>query len=251
MMSILKRARPLLLAAFGLGAAGVHADVAQVRFDRAAGASIASIDVLEVVQQQRLMVLPRTTHVDGAPPARGTTPAFANPIPVQAALDNGTAALGEGFTRRGSSLGNEFGRQLVSALQAKGYDAKLLRGQKPHQNVPGRGQSMAGVNSQADAVLYVVLRFAGYKDDAASGGLVPMAGVDAYLFDKSGRLLYRQVFNQGFRLLPGAEVEQVPVGNSPKFANRAALVSGAENAAHGLVQVLQPVAARIADQLAK
>ncbi len=253
MVSTIKRTGAALVMVLGLAcAAGARADTARVPFDRVAGAAIGTIDVLEVVQQQRLMVLPRATHVNGAPPARGITPAFANPNPVHRLLDDGGAALGEGFTRRGSSLGAEFGRQVVSALQAKGYNAQLLRGQKPNQAVAGSRQGMAGVNSSADAVLYVVLRFAGYKDDAASNGLAPMAGVDAYLFNaRTGALLYRQVFNQGAGLLNAPDVEQVPAGNSPRFANRAALLSNADNAAGGLVQVLQPVAQRIAEQLAK
>jgi hypothetical protein len=248
----LKRVGSALIMVGGIaGAAAAHADLHRVAFDRAAAANIASIDVLEVNQQQPLMLLPSATHFEGAPPANSNKPTTGNPRASQDSLAAGTASLNGGFARGNTTLPAEFGRQLVSALQSDGYNVKLLRGQQPTEKSIGAHQTIAGVTSGADAVLYVVLRFAGYKDDAASG-LVPMAGVDAYLFNaKSGKLLYRQVFNAGYKLVNGPDVEFPSIPSTLKFSNRAALMSNGQGAANGLAQALQPVAARIAEQLAK
>lgn len=237
-------------------AASAHANTRKTGFERGAAASITSIDVLEVVQQQPLMVLPRTAHLEGAPipPAKAdaVTPTVGNPRAMHENLQQGTTKLNEGFARQNSSLSTEFRKQLVDALRAAGYDAKALNGQQPSEKSIGHRQTIAGVKSNADAVLYVVVRFAGYKDDAASGGLVPMVGADAYLFgNKDGKLLYRQVFNAGYKLVKDDDVEYPALPAQNKFSNRAALMSNAEAGARGLVQALQPVASRIAQQLGK
>jgi len=248
----LKRAGSVLIMVGGIvGAAAAHADLHKVPFDRTAAANIVSIDVLEVNQQQPLMLLPSTTHFDGAPPENAGKPTTGSP---RASLDNlaaGTASLNNGFAHGNTTLSAEFGRQLLSALQSDGYSVKLLRGQQPTEQSIGAHQTIAGVTSSADAVLYVVLRFAGYKDDGVSG-LVAMAGVDAYLFNaKSGKLLYRQVFDAGYKLVNGQDVEYPSIPSTLKFSSRAAVMSNGEGAANGLVQALQPVAARIGEQLAK
>jgi hypothetical protein len=244
----------LVVVAIGFGAAA-HADMRKVSFERSAATPIERIDVLEVVQQQALMVLPRSTHFEGAPPVKrgSVTPAIGNSVPAaQQGLLQASSKLQERFARQDSSLGAQFTRQLVDALRAAGYDAKVLRGQHPQRNSIGRRQTMDGVTSKADAVLYVVLRFAGYQDDAAAGGLVPMAGVDAYLFDaKDSRLLYRQVFNAGYKLLKDEDVEYPALPEQGKLQGKAALMSDADAAARGLVQALHPVASRIAQQLGR
>jgi hypothetical protein len=243
-------AHVVALACLAGGMSAAHADLRRVGFDRAAGAAISTIDVLEAVQQQPLVLLPQTTHREGPPPARGTMPAVGNSAPTQRAISSAGVGLVEAFQRRNSSLPSEFTRQLASALQSRGYDARVLRGQQPRSLGIGEGVDISGVTSNADAVLYSVLRFAGYREDAAAGGVVPMVGVDAYLFDrKTGKLLYRQVFNQGYRLVSHPEVESLPIPGQAKFANRTTLLANADGAADGLVQAMQPVALRIADQL--
>lgn len=245
-------ARALLLVCGLACAAGAQANMRKLAFERGAAASIRSIDVLDVVQQQPLVVMPRQTHWGGPPPAtQGVTGVYANPAPSLQALQSASAKLGDGFARRGNSLPVEFGKQLVDALRAAGFDARALHNQQPRGNSIGARQKIDGVNSQSDAVLYTVLRFAGYKDDAAAGGIVPATGVDVYLFARDGKLLYRQVFNQGFRLLNDPDVESLPVPAMAKFSSPASLNSASENAARGLVEALQPVANRIAQQLAQ
>ena len=110
----------------------------------------------------------------------------------------------------------------------------------------------ADIQTNADAILYVVVRFAGYKDDPSSAALIPMVGIDAYLFNtKNKKIVYRQVFNQGYKLIKNPEVESLPVEKESRFGTKDVLFSKIDNALDGLVQATQPVALRIAEQLAK
>jgi hypothetical protein len=247
-----KRSTLTVLALLWLGCAGMaQAQFSKKAFDAAGNSGIKSIDVLEVVQHQGLMVLSQSAQAPGVAPGAGAQ-TVANGIAAQEALVQGEEKLGDGFKRRNTSLSSEFTNQLVSALQAKNYEVKVLRDQKPKKNSAGTDMDMAGVNSSADAVLYVVLRFAGYKEEAGPAGLLPMVGVDAYLFSaKDNKLVYRQVFNQGARLIGGADVESLPSGPQVKFSNRNALLASIDSAVDGLVQSTKPVALRIAEQLAK
>jgi hypothetical protein len=248
----------VLVLAGALALSGVaQANMSKLAFDRANAQGIQTIDVLDVVQLQPLVVMPRQTSVKGTPPVRsasatGAMGATANPAPTLRALNDSAAKVNAAFQRSGNSLPLVFGKQLVDALRSAGYDAKVLHDQQPNRSSIGARQKIDGVKSQSDAVLYVVLRFAGYKDDAASGGVVPTVGVDAYLFNaKDGTLLYRQVFDQGFGLVKGPDVESLPVPGLAKFASNAALGANGDGAARGLVDALQPVAARIAQQLGR
>jgi hypothetical protein len=229
-----------------------QAQFSKIGFDPAANAGIKKIDVLEVVQQQRLIVLPRSSHGDGPAPKTAEAKAIANAKAEQDAITASAGKFEEGFKHRNSSLSSELARQLVGALQGTGYDAKVLNGQQPKKSNAGRGLDYTGINTDADAILHVVVRFAGYKDDPASSGLIPMVGIDASLFNvKDKKIVYRQVFNQGYPLIKNAEVESLPLGQEIKFATRDALLSKIDNAVDGLVQATQPVASRIAQQLAK
>lgn len=224
-------------------AQGLH--LGKKTFDGGAG-TIRSIDVAEVVQQQSLMVLPPAASPTPVRPGPGAT---ASPVAEQARLREASGTLEDAFKRKNTSLSKEFTRQLVAALKARNVDARVVQGQKPRKDAVGTRMELGPLDSTADAVLYTVLRFAGYKEDAA--GMVPMVGVDAYLFDKSGKLIYRQVFNQGYALVKGPDVASLPVAVQAKFANRSALGAGADAAADGLVQLAAPVAARIAEDITK
>jgi hypothetical protein len=247
--------KQIILSAFlflWLGCAGMaQAQFDQIRFDATANSSIKKIDVLEVVQQQRLMLLAQEFHIKGAP-SKGAQSAIGNVKADQDAMMAASEKLKQGFARRNGSLSSEFAKQLVSAIQAKGYDVKTLNGKQPKANSIGLGMDYTNIQTNADAILHVVIRFAGYKDDPSSSGLIPMVGIDAYLFNtKEKKIVYRQVFNQGYKLINSSEVEYLPLGQEIKFPNKDAFFLKIDSAVDGLVQATQPVALRIADQLTR
>ncbi len=168
-----------------------------------------------------------------------------------AATAEASLKLKSGVARRNMTLSSELARQVVTALKKQGYDARLLAGQKLRMKVAG-GVDVSDLKSDADAVLNIQIRAAGYLPHQGGPDVLPTVSVDAMLVSaKEHLVLYRQLLSAGASLGPTGAADYVPLPQQRKYSSRAAVVADVDNAVDGLHDASAAVAARIAEQLAK
>ena len=183
-----------------------------------------------------------------APPLRQQVAAAQGEI---AATADASAKLKAGMGKRNMTLSSDLARQVVAALKDKGYDARLLTGQQLRMKVTG-GVDASAVKTEADAVLNIRIRAAGFLAHQGGPDLLPTVSVEAMLVSAPKHaVLYRQLLSAGASLGPTGAADYVPLPSQRKYASRAAVVADVDNAVDDLRDASAAVAARIAEQLAK
>lgn len=232
---------------YGYGIAA-FAQSAPIPFDKITNQAIHRIDVLEVGEPSAI-VLHGTASQNTAPSKSSLQVAYAkSEIDANA---EASSKLKAGFARRSMALSSEFARPLVEALKAKGYDARAVAGQRLKRKIDD-GFDYSGLNTDADAVLDVQVRSAGYLPHQGGTALLPAMSVEAVLVSlKERKPVYRQSLMSGASLGPVGPVDVVQVAEGRKFLSRSAVLSNVDDAVDGLRDIATAIALRIADQLDK
>jgi hypothetical protein len=251
MIVMMKLRQIIVIGAAALGYAYSLDSFAQSRpvaFDANAKQAIKRIDVLAIEEPSSIVVHGRAAQLA---PGGKTDQKIANAKPEIDAAADVSNKFKEAFARRNTGMSLEFTRQVVDALKSKGYDARVLTGQHLKVKAGGVLDDM-GVNSDADAVLDVHVRSAGFLPQQGGTNVLPTVGVEAALISlKDHKTVYRQVFNSGSSLGPQGAIEVLPATESRKFSSRAAVMANVDDAADALREASAAVASRIADQLSQ
>lgn len=239
-----------------LGSAVCVSALAQtpVAFDAGKSQAIKRIDVLDVTEPFDLLVYGRAPSKSAPKPPPGVAGRQQQVAGAQsdiAAAAQASAKLQASMAHRNLSLSSELARQVVAALKNKGYDARLLAGQHLRMKVTG-GLDDSGVKSDADAVLNIQIRAAGYLPHRGGPDVLPTVSVDAMLLSTQDHaVLYRQLMSAGASLGPTGAADYLPVAQPRKYSSRDAVVADVDNAGNGLRDAVAAVASHIAEQLAK
>jgi len=246
---MLKSRKIAVMGVAALGAICASASFAQSRpiaFDASARQAIKRIDVLDVAEPP-VLVMPTTGAVYAT--AKKTDVQVANAQPAIDAAGAASEKLKAGFSKQGTSLSKDMARQLVDALKAKGYDARLLTGQ--HLKIKnGGGLDDSAITSDADAVLDVRVRSAGYVSQHGVQGIMPLVSAEATLIPlKDHKTVYRQTFASGASLGPIGQSQSLSAPQGRKFASRDDVLGNVDSGVEGLREAVGIVASRVADQL--
>jgi hypothetical protein len=150
------------------------------------------------------------------------------------------------------SLGLLLTQQIQEELTKQGYELSIIPLSQIGKDKNGKYVDYSQVQTNAQAILQIQILFAGYVAAGTGVDYIPTIGVNARLVSPGdSKQLYYQAFNNGYRFGKATSVENLSDLSSYHFPTVDSLLTQTESAIEGLVNGANPIAPRIAIQLAK
>lgn len=157
------------------------------------------------------------------------------------------------FTKRMKDRNLTLGAAMVAALSEDlpkhGYEVAYLSGVRPGMKSDRKEVDYGNVETDADAILDVWFVAAGYLSTSSSLNYLPWVRVIARLVSSQTRQpIYFQMLNYG-AVLKAEGIVDLPADPIYKYGTAGTLLGRADQAADGLRGSIQPIAARIVEDL--
>ena len=231
----------LLTAGVTAGAVGCAPTVPHLALDKQTRPGIRTVALLQVPEPEQHVMM----NMGGGAMAFGLIGGL-----VQAGANQSNTTE---LTKRMKSLNLTLGAALADALRGElprdGYEVTYLSSVRPKTKSDGKEMDYRVIETEADAILDVWFVAAGYLSTPSSTTYEPWVRVSARLVSSQTREpMYFQIYNYG-AVMKAQGIVDLPATPVFTYGTAGTLLERSGEAADGLRASIQPIAARIVEDL--